>query len=110
MVTPRDCAAPNVLNVLSDEELLATIRRDMRAIYSDVLHEPLPKDLAAALYRLELRSFLSGPHGLARVETVFGSCSLASEQGSQRSAVEIGALGDGQAAGKKEKEETTKHG
>ena len=107
MVTPRDRAAPNVL---SDDELLATIRRDMRAVYSDVLHEPLPKDLAAALYRLELRSFPREPHRFARVETDFGSSLLASEQRSQRSAVEIGALRDGQAAGKKEIEETTKHG
>ena len=59
MATPRDSAR----NVLSDDELLACIRRDLRAIYSDVIREPLPGDLAAALYRLELRSCISAaPH------------------------------------------------
>ncbi len=40
----------------SDAELLAAITRDLRAIYSDIIREPLPDELAAALRRLESRS------------------------------------------------------
>ncbi len=40
----------------SDAELLAAITRDLRAIYSDIIREPLPDDLAAALSRLESRA------------------------------------------------------
>ena len=50
-------AAPQ-RSVLSDDELMAVIRRDLRAIYSDVIREPLLEKLAAALHRLELRSCL----------------------------------------------------
>jgi len=46
--------------VLSDRELLDAVGRDLRAIYSDVLRQPLPPKLAAALERLEQRSS-SGP-------------------------------------------------
>jgi hypothetical protein len=53
-------------NVLSDAELLAAITRDLRAIYSDVIREPLPEKLAAALHRLELQSGVSAPLNLAR--------------------------------------------
>ena len=52
MTTPRDPAS----NVLSDDELLAAITRDLRAIYSDVIRQPLPDKLAAALQRLEDRA------------------------------------------------------
>ena len=48
-------------SVLSDDELMAAIRRDLRAIYSDVIREPLPEKLAATLHRLELRSRLDPP-------------------------------------------------
>jgi hypothetical protein len=41
--------------VLGDDELLANIQRDLKAIYSDVIRQPLPDQLAAALKRLELR-------------------------------------------------------
>ena len=59
MVAPQKPAR----SVLSDDELMAAIRHDLRAIYSDVIREPLPGDLAAALYRLELRSCISAaPH------------------------------------------------
>ena len=54
MVAPQKPAR----SVLSDDELMAAIRRDLRAIYSDVIREPLPEKLAAALNRLELRSRL----------------------------------------------------
>jgi hypothetical protein len=40
----------------SDADLLAAITRDLRSIYSDIIREPLPDALAAALCRLESRS------------------------------------------------------
>ena len=46
---------------LSDDELLAVITRDLKAIYSDIIRQPLPKELAAALQRLETRSLASAP-------------------------------------------------
>ena len=46
-------------SVLSDTELLAAITRDLRAIYSDVIREPLPDRLAATLKRLEFHSGVS---------------------------------------------------
>jgi hypothetical protein len=52
--------------VLSDTELLAAITRDLRAIYSDVIREPLPEKLAAALARVELRSCSSDRLNIAR--------------------------------------------
>jgi hypothetical protein len=41
---------------VSDRELLDAVMRDLRAIYSDVLKQPLPPALAAALVRLECRN------------------------------------------------------
>ena len=41
--------------LLSDDELLAVITRDLKAVYSDIIRQPLPKELAAALQRLEMR-------------------------------------------------------
>jgi hypothetical protein len=43
----------------TDRELLDTIMRDLRAIYTDVIRQPLPPELAAALVRLETRTALS---------------------------------------------------
>ena len=40
----------------TDRELLEAITRDLRAIYSDVIRQPLPPELAAALVRLETRT------------------------------------------------------
>ncbi len=57
MTGPQDPAP----NMISDDELLAAIRRDLRSIYSDVLREPLPEKLAAVLLRLELQSCVSPP-------------------------------------------------
>jgi hypothetical protein len=45
--------------LLSDDELLAVITRDLKAVYSDIIRRPLPKELAAALQRLETRTDLS---------------------------------------------------
>jgi hypothetical protein len=45
-----------VPSVLSDDELLAAIARDLRSIYSEIIKQPLPEKLAAVLGRLELRS------------------------------------------------------
>lgn len=53
-------------NILSDTELLAAITRDLRAIYSDVIREPLPEKLAAALDRLEFQSCVSARLNIAR--------------------------------------------
>lgn len=52
---------------LSDTELLAAITRDLRAIYSDVIREPLPERLAATLDRLELHSIVSAQPNIGRV-------------------------------------------
>lgn len=46
-------------SLLSDDELLAVITRDLKAIYSDIIRQPLPRELAAALQRLETRSLAS---------------------------------------------------
>ena len=62
MPKPQDPAP----NVLSDTELLAAITRDLRAIYSDVIREPLPDKLAATLDRLELQSYVSAQLNIAR--------------------------------------------
>jgi hypothetical protein len=32
--------------LLSDDELLAVITRDLKAVYSDIIRQPLPKELA----------------------------------------------------------------
>ena len=53
-------------SVLSDTELLAAITRDLRAIYSDVIREPLPDRLAATLKRLEFHSGVSDRLNIAR--------------------------------------------
>jgi hypothetical protein len=45
--------------LLSDDELLAVITRDLKAVYSDIIRQPLPKELAAALQRLERRPVAS---------------------------------------------------
>ncbi len=47
--------------LMSDAELLEAIRRDLHAVYRDVLRQPLPPALAAALQRIEERSNLSLP-------------------------------------------------
>ncbi len=56
-------------NVLSDTELLAAITRDLRAIYSDVIREPLPEKLAAALHRLEVHPGVSARQNIVRAST-----------------------------------------
>jgi len=60
-------------SVLSDTELLAAITRDLRAIYSDVIREPLPDKLAAALQRLELQSSVSAHLNVARAPATLKS-------------------------------------
>ncbi len=62
MAKPHDRAP----NVLSDTELLTAITRDLRAIYSDVIREPLPEKLAATLDRLEFHSCISARLNVAR--------------------------------------------
>ena len=69
MAKPQD----RTLSVLSDTELLAAITRDLRAIYSDVIREPLPEKLAAALDRVELQSCLSARQNLARASATLKS-------------------------------------
>ncbi len=63
MLATRQDPGPNVL---SDAELLTAITRDLRAIYSDVIREPLPDRLAAALDRLEFHSGVSARLNIAR--------------------------------------------
>jgi hypothetical protein len=62
LATPQDPGP----SVLSDTELLTAITRDLRAIYSDVIREPLPDRLAAALDRLEFHSGVSARLNNAR--------------------------------------------
>jgi hypothetical protein len=45
----RSCTRPRV----SDEDFLRTIRDDLAAVYTDVLHAPIPSRVAAVLARLE---------------------------------------------------------
>ncbi len=66
MLVARQDPGPNVL---SDTELLAAITRDLRAIYSDVIREPLPEKLAAAVDRLEFQSCVSARLNIARAST-----------------------------------------
>jgi hypothetical protein len=41
---------------LSDVEFLAEIGRQLRAVYSELLREPLPEHLAVIIERLEARN------------------------------------------------------
>lgn len=61
MLPPRGPSDPDCPEKASDAELLAAITRDLRAIYSDIIREPLPEGLAAALRRLESRSGAASP-------------------------------------------------
>lgn len=45
----RSCTRPRV----SDEDFLRTIRRDLVAVYTDVLRAPIPSRVAAVLASLE---------------------------------------------------------
>ena len=56
-------------SALSDTELLAAITRDLRVTYSEVIREPLPERLAAALDRVELRACVSSRLNIARAST-----------------------------------------
>ncbi len=49
-------ARPAPHNPLSDAELLDAIMRDLRTVYSDIIKQPLPDELAAALQRLKDRT------------------------------------------------------
>jgi hypothetical protein len=63
MLPTRSSSDPDCREKASDAELLAAITRDLRAIYSDIIREPLPDSLAAALRRLESRSgTAAAPH------------------------------------------------
>ncbi len=63
MLATRQDRAPSMQ---SDTELLAAITRDLRTIYSDVIREPLPEKLAAALDRVELQTCISAQPNIAR--------------------------------------------
>jgi hypothetical protein len=56
-----------VTSVLSDDELLAAITRDLRSIYSEIIKQPIPEKLAGVLKRLELRSNVSVPQPASHV-------------------------------------------
>ncbi|HEX2555056.1 MAG TPA: NepR family anti-sigma factor [Microvirga sp.] len=61
MLPNRSLSDPDRREKASDAELLAAITRDLRAIYSDIIREPLPDSLAAALRRLESRAAPPAP-------------------------------------------------
>jgi hypothetical protein len=61
MLPTRNPSDSNRSEKASDAELLAAITRDLRAIYSDIIREPLPEGLAAALCRLESRAAAPAP-------------------------------------------------
>lgn len=50
---------------VSDDELLRTVWRDLGAVYTDILREPIPDRLAAVLDRLE-STFQPRPSGRSR--------------------------------------------
>jgi hypothetical protein len=41
------------VSTMSDEELLRTISQDLRSLYSDVIRQPLPPKIEAALTRID---------------------------------------------------------
>ena len=41
------------VSMVSDEELLRTISDDLRSLYADVIRQPLPPKIEAALTRIE---------------------------------------------------------
>jgi hypothetical protein len=40
-------------SMISDAELLRTIVHDLRAVYADVIKQPLPRNIKAALARID---------------------------------------------------------
>jgi hypothetical protein len=40
-------------SMVSDEDLLRAIGNDLRSLYADVIRQPLPPDIEAALVRIE---------------------------------------------------------
>jgi hypothetical protein len=53
------------VSMMSDEELLRTIGEDLRSLYADIIRQPLPAKIEAALTRIDraqrLGSNLSRP-------------------------------------------------
>ena len=41
------------VSMMSDEELLRTISKDLRSLYTDIIRQPLPTKIEAALARIE---------------------------------------------------------
>ena len=41
------------VSLMSDEELLRTIGQDLRSLYADVIRQPLPPKIEAALTRID---------------------------------------------------------
>ncbi len=56
-------AKKDVPSLLSDDELLAAITHNLRSIYADIIRQPLPEALDAALKRLEARAADEKPRG-----------------------------------------------
>jgi hypothetical protein len=41
------------VSLISDEELLRTISEDLRSLYADIIRQPLPPKIEAALTRID---------------------------------------------------------
>jgi hypothetical protein len=41
------------ISLMSDEELLRKIGEDLRSFYADIIHQPLPSKIEAALARID---------------------------------------------------------
>lgn len=52
------------VSMISDEELLRMIGQDLRSLYADVIRQPLPPKIEAALTRIDLAQ--CGGSNLAR--------------------------------------------
>ena len=48
------------LSMMSDEELLRTIGQDLRTLYADIIRQPLPAKIEAALTRIDRAQHLGG--------------------------------------------------
>jgi len=51
------------VSMMSDEELLRTIGEDLRSLYTDIIRQPLPAKIEAALTRIDRAQRLAGNLG-----------------------------------------------
>jgi hypothetical protein len=62
------------VSLVSDEELLRTISEDLRSFYADIIRQPLPSKIEAALARID--RVQSQGSNLSRPASHWGQASL----------------------------------